>query len=81
MGAAYAGGRVAVIGGEGTTAASDCPDLRHPERELVAAAGPAPGAHGVAVAAVGDAVYAIGGATAAGHLGSTKEAEVLDLSG
>ena len=33
------------------------------------------------MAAIGDTVYAIGGATAAGHLGSTKEAEVLDLSG
>ena len=28
-----------------------------------------------------DTVYALGGATSAGHLGSTKEAEALDLSG
>jgi non-specific serine/threonine protein kinase len=80
--AAYAGGRVVAIGGEGTTTASDAvqaydiqnqkwsrlPDLPTPR-------------HGVAVAALDDAVYAVGGATSAGHLGSTKEAEVLDLSG
>ena len=35
--------------------------------------------HGVAVAALGDSLYAIGGATAPGHVGSTRKAEVLEL--
>jgi serine/threonine protein kinase/N-acetylneuraminic acid mutarotase len=80
--AAYAGGRVVAIGGEGTTEASDVVqayDIRNEKWSQLPALPRA--RHGVAVAAVGDTVYAIGGATAAGHLGSTKEAEVLDLSG
>ncbi len=80
--AAYAGGRVVAIGGEGTTAASDAVqayDIRNDDWSRLPALPRA--RHGVAAAAVGDAVYAIGGATSAGHLGSTKEAEVLDLSG
>jgi N-acetylneuraminic acid mutarotase len=82
LGAAYAGGRVIAIGAEGTTAASDAVqgyDIRNDTWSRLPALPRA--RHGVAVAAVGDAVYAIGGATSAGHLGSTKEAEVLDLSG
>ena len=80
--AAYAGGRVVAIGGEGATAASDAVhayDIRNERWSRLPALPRA--RHGVAVAPVGDAVYAIGGATSAGHLGSTKEAEVLDLSG
>ncbi len=80
--AAYAGGRVVAIGGEGTTAASDAVqayDIRNDGWSRLPALPRA--RHGIAAAAVGDAVYAIGGATSAGHLGSTKEAEVLDLSG
>ena len=80
--AAYAGGRVVAIGGEGATEASDVVqayDIRNEKWSQLPALPRA--RHGVAAAAVGDAVYAIGGATAAGHLGSTKEAEVLDLSG
>jgi N-acetylneuraminic acid mutarotase len=82
LSAAYAGGRVVAIGGEGTTAASDTVqgyDIRDESWSRLPALPRA--RHGVAVAAVGDTVYAIGGATAAGHLGSTKEAEALDLSG
>jgi N-acetylneuraminic acid mutarotase len=82
LSAAYAGGRVVTIGAEGATAASDAVqayDIRNDRWSRLPALPRA--RHGVAVAAVGDAVYAIGGATSAGHLGSTKEAEVLDLSG
>ena len=35
----------------------------------------------MAVAAIEGSLYAIGGATEPGHIGSTKEADVLDLSG
>ena len=80
--AAYAGGRVVAIGGEGATAVSDAVqayDIQHEKWSSLPALPTA--RHGVAVAAIGDVVYAIGGATAVGHLGSTKEAEVLDLSG
>jgi non-specific serine/threonine protein kinase len=80
--AAYAGGRVVAIGAEGTTAASDAVQAYDIRNERWSRLPALPRArHGVAVTAVGDAVYAIGGATSAGHLGSTKEAEVLDLSG
>ena len=80
--AAYAGGRVVVIGGEGTTSVSDAVqayDVQHGRWSSLPAL-PTP-RHGVAAAAVGESVYAIGGATSVGHLGSTKETEVLDLSG
>jgi N-acetylneuraminic acid mutarotase len=82
LSAAYAGGRVVAIGGEGTTAASDAVQAYDIGDESWSRLPALPRArHGVAVTAVGDTVYAIGGATAAGHLGSTKEAEALDLSG
>jgi N-acetylneuraminic acid mutarotase len=82
LSAAYAGGRVVAIGGEGTTAASDTVQAYDIRNERWSRLPALPRArHGVAVAGIGDAVYAIGGATSAGHLGSTKEAEVLDLSG
>jgi serine/threonine protein kinase/N-acetylneuraminic acid mutarotase len=82
LSAAYAGGRVVATGGEGTTAASDAVQAYDIRNERWSRLPALPRArHGVAVAAIGDAVYAIGGATSAGHLGSTKEAEVLDLSG
>jgi serine/threonine protein kinase/N-acetylneuraminic acid mutarotase len=82
LSAAYAGGRVIAIGGEGTTAASDAVQAYDIRDESWSRLPALPRArHGIAVAAVDDAVYSIGGATAAGHLGSTKEAEVLDLSG
>ena len=82
VGAAYAGGRLVVIGGEKATAASDAVQAYDIRNESWSRLPVLPRArHGIAVAAIGDSVYAIGGATAAGHLGSTKEAEVLDLSG
>ena len=82
VGAGYAGGRVVAVGGESSTSASDVvqgydiqkrkwselPNLPEPR-------------HGVAVTALKDSLYAIGGATTAGHIGSTQEASVLDLSG
>jgi N-acetylneuraminic acid mutarotase len=80
--AAYAGGRVVAIGAERTTEASDAVQAYDIQGERWSQLPALPRArHGVAVAAVDDAIYAIGGATSAGHLGSTKEAEVLDLSG
>jgi N-acetylneuraminic acid mutarotase len=82
LSAAYAGGRVVAIGGEGTTAASDTVQAYDIGDESWSRLPALPRArHGIAVTAIGDTVYAIGGATAAGHLGSTKEAEALDLSG
>ena len=80
--AAYAGGRVVAIGGEGTTDVSDAVqayDIQHEKWSSLPALPTA--RHGVAAGGHRDMVYAIGGATAVGHLGSTKEAEVLDLSG
>ena len=82
VGAAYAGGRVVTVGGESTTSASDAvlgydiqkqawsklPNLPSPR-------------HGVAVTSLKNVIYAIGGATAAGHVDSTSDAEVLDVSG
>jgi len=82
IGAAFAGGRLVVIGGEGTSsvsAAVQAYDVQHRKWTSLPAL-PTP-RHGVAAAAVADRVYAIGGATEVGHVGSTKEAEVLDLSG
>jgi non-specific serine/threonine protein kinase len=81
-GAAYAGGRLVAIGGEGTTTVSDAVQAYDIQNEKWSRLPDLPSArHGVAVAALGDSVYAIGGATSAGHLGSTRAAEVLDLSG
>ena len=80
--AAYAGGRVVAIGGEGTTTVSDAVQAYDIQNQKWSQLPNLPTArHGVAVAALGDTVYALGGATSAGHLGSTKEAEALDLSG
>jgi serine/threonine protein kinase/N-acetylneuraminic acid mutarotase len=82
LSAAYAGGRLVAIGGEGPTAPSDTVQAYDIGEESWSRLPALPQArHGVAVTAIGDTVYAIGGATAAGHLGSTKEAEVLNLSG
>ncbi len=82
VGAAYAGGRIVAIGGEGTTTVSDAVqayDIEHGKWSSLPALPTA--RHGVAAAALGDGVYAIGGATAVGHIGSTQESELLDLSG
>jgi non-specific serine/threonine protein kinase len=82
VGVAYAGGRIVVIGGEGTTAVSGAVQAYDIQHERWSSLPALPTArHGVATAAVGQSVYAIGGATQVGHIGSTKEADVLDLSG
>ena len=76
----YAGGRVVAVGGESSTSASDVvqgydiqkrqwselPNLPEPR-------------HGVAVTALNDSLYAIGGATTAGHVKSSRLADVLDF--
>jgi N-acetylneuraminic acid mutarotase len=80
--ATFAGGRVVAVGGESETEASDqvqgydinggtwsqLPPMSSPR-------------HGASLAVVKDALYAIGGATEAGHVGATRQSEVLDLSG
>jgi N-acetylneuraminic acid mutarotase len=80
MGAAYAGGRVVTVGGEGTTTVSDDVfgyDIRKQAWSQLPALPSA--RHGAAVAALKDSVYAIGGAAIAGHARSTQSAEVLDI--
>ena len=60
LGAAYAGGRVVAIGGEGTTAASDVVQAYDIRDESWSRLPALPRArHGVAVAAIGDSVYAV----------------------
>ena len=80
--AAYAGGRVVTVGGESSTSVSDEVqgyDIKGASWAKLPALPTA--RHGVALTAIDDSLYAIGGATEPGHLGSAKEAEVLDLSG
>ena len=82
VGAAYAGGRVVAVGGESSTSASDVVQAYDIQKRQWSELPNLPEArHGVAVAALKDSLYAIGGATVPGHIGSTKEASVLDLSG
>jgi non-specific serine/threonine protein kinase len=82
VGVAYAAGRVIAIGGEGTTSVSDAVQAYDIPKGSWSQLPSLPAArHGVAVAAIKDSLYAIGGATEPGHIGSTKEADVLDLSG
>jgi non-specific serine/threonine protein kinase len=82
VGVAFAAGRVVAIGGEGTTSVSDAVQAYDIPKGSWSQLPSLPAArHGVAVAAIEDSLYAIGGATEPGHIGSTKEAEVLDLSG
>jgi non-specific serine/threonine protein kinase len=80
--ATFAGGRIAAVGGESETEASDQVqgyDIQGGTwSELPPMSSPR---HGVSLAVVRDAVYAIGGATEAGHVGATRQSEVLDLSG
>ena len=80
--ATFAGGRIVAVGGESETEASDqvqgydinggtwsqLPPMSSPR-------------HGASLAVVKDALYVIGGATEAGHVGATRQSEVLDLSG
>jgi len=82
VGATYAGGRIIAIGGEGTTDVSDAVQAYDISKESWSQLPALPTArHGVTVSAIDNAVYAVGGATEPGHVGSTKEADVLDLSG
>ncbi len=80
--AAFAGGRIVTVGGEGATEASDEVqgyDIKGRKwSQLPPLSGPR---HGVALAVVKDVLYAFGGATEAGHVGATKQSELLDLSG
>jgi N-acetylneuraminic acid mutarotase len=80
--AAFAGGRIVAAGGEGTTAASDAVqgyDIKGREwSQLPPLSSPR---HGVSLAVVENVLYAFGGATEAGHLGATRQSELLDLSG
>ena len=82
VGATYAAGRVFAIGGESTTSVSDSVQAYDIPKGRWSQLPTLPTArHGVAATALDDSVYAIGGATEPGHVGSTKEADVLDLSG
>jgi N-acetylneuraminic acid mutarotase len=82
VGAAYAGGRLVAVGGEGTTTVSDAVQGYDIQKRRWSQLPALPTArHGVSVTALEDTIYAIGGATVPGHLASTKEAEVLDVSG
>jgi serine/threonine protein kinase/N-acetylneuraminic acid mutarotase len=82
VGATYAAGRVFAIGGESTTSVSDSVQAYDIPKGRWSKLPSLPTArHGVAAATLDGAVYAIGGATEPGHVGSTKEADVLDLSG
>jgi N-acetylneuraminic acid mutarotase len=82
VGVTYAGGRVIAIGGEATTSVSDAVQAYDIPKGSWSQLPALPTArHGVAVSAIDNSVYATGGATEPGHIGSTKEADVLDLSG
>jgi serine/threonine protein kinase/N-acetylneuraminic acid mutarotase len=82
VGVTYANGRVIAIGGEATTSVSDAVQAYDIPKGAWSQLPALPAArHGVAVSAIEDSIYAIGGATEPGHIGSTKEADVLDLSG
>jgi N-acetylneuraminic acid mutarotase len=82
VGVTYANGRVVAIGGESTTSVSDAVQAYDIPKGTWSQLPALPTArHGVAVSAMEHSVYAIGGATEPGHIGSTKEADVLDLSG
>ena len=82
VGVAYAAGRVIAVGGEATTSVSDAVQAYDIPKGSWSQLPSLPTArHGVALAAIENALYAIGGATEPGHVGSTKEADVLDLSG
>jgi serine/threonine protein kinase/N-acetylneuraminic acid mutarotase len=82
VGVTYAAGRVIAVGGEATTSVSDAVQAYDIPKGSWSQLPALPTArHGVTVSAIEKSVYAIGGATEPGHIGSTKEADVLDLSG
>ena len=80
--AAFAGGRIVAVGGESATEASD--DVQGYDingrawSQLPPLSSPR---HGLALGAIDDVLYAFGGATEAGHVGATRQSELLDLSG
>jgi N-acetylneuraminic acid mutarotase len=80
VGAAYVAGRVITVGGESSTSASDAVQAYDIRREQWSPMPKLPSArHGVAVTALKESLYAIGGATTAGHVQSTQDADALDL--
>jgi serine/threonine protein kinase/N-acetylneuraminic acid mutarotase len=82
VGAAYVGGRLITVGGESISSVSDAVQAYDIQKRTWSQLPALPTArHGVAVSALKNSLYAVGGATVPGHLGSTKEADVLDLSG
>ena len=73
VGVAYAAGRIVVVGGEGTTSASDDVQGYDIGRRTWSQLPPLSVArHGVAVAVINDSLYAVGGATEPGHVGPTS---------
>jgi non-specific serine/threonine protein kinase len=81
--AAYAGGRLVAVGGESITSASDAVQAYDIQKQAWSQLPPLlPRArHGVAVTVLNDLLYAVGGAAEAGHVESTNDVAVLDLSG
>jgi N-acetylneuraminic acid mutarotase len=80
VGAAFLGGLVVAVGGEGTTEASDAVQAYDVAGKQWTQLPPLPSPrHGAAVASLEDSLFAIGGATTAGHVESTATSTVLDL--
>jgi N-acetylneuraminic acid mutarotase len=80
VGAAYVAGRLIAVGGESSTSASDAVLAYDVRRRQWSPLPNLPTArHGVAVTALKESLYAIGGATTAGHVQSTADADALDL--
>jgi N-acetylneuraminic acid mutarotase len=74
------GGQVIAVGGEGTTSVSNAVQAYDVKSQTWSQLTPLPtGRHGVAVTALKNSLYAIGGATTAGHVQSTAEADALDF--
>lgn len=80
VGAAYVAGRLITVGGESSTSASDAVQAYAIRSRQWSPLPNLPSArHGVAVAALKESLYAIGGATTAGHVQSTQDADLLDI--
>jgi serine/threonine protein kinase/N-acetylneuraminic acid mutarotase len=80
VGAGYVAGRLITVGGESSTSASDAVQSYDIRRAQWSPLPKLPSArHGVAVTALKESLYAIGGATTAGHVQSTQDADALDL--
>jgi hypothetical protein len=73
-------GQVIALGGESTTSVSNAVQAYDVKAQTWSELTPLPtGRHGIAATALKDSLYAIGGATTAGHVQSTAEADVLDF--